>query len=631
MIRRDLRFFSIVLTSIFWLCNLSFANTSHEEWYLKGKEAIRAKNWSLYQSTAQQLSNSNLKPYLEFNYLHARVNDLPETEITQFLTNHRGADFYGMLSNRFFNEQLKKRNYKVILDNKPLLNTLSLRCIGYDAAIEAYNEFDSANFKKEWLSVTGIPGTCQKAENKLLASNQLTAHELTQKIMERLEKNYITQAERLINHLPQKNQGYYRYFVKLLRNPSSVMGEKTFYSDSSALYTQVIHAWSKNNSVAAQQGLDFLHARNLLEPKDYRYLRNRLATFQAGRTDVENRLALFKAIPANEGSDAVWEWGFRIAMQEGDYALATTFLDRLSDSAKADEVWRFWRGYLYEIVGDTARANAEYRAIKDRFSFYGFLASDRLNEPYTALNTLVKERMSRPSTDNLPSDFYLALSLHNVDEEFFGRLRWLAALKNANANTKHAASLLAEKAGYYNLSLMAGTQAKATGGLSLRYPSPYQITIESNLNRDPILTTPLVLGLIRQESLFHIKAKSPANAYGLMQLLMPTAQTVSRELKESKRESLYNPTANIRYGVAYLKKVESDVGACVPYLLASYNAGPHKVKVWKKHEIDDIVLWIESIPYYETRNYVKSVLGNTMIYHALLGKPARISDYLTCP
>ena len=225
----------------------------------------------------------------------------------------------------------------------------------------------------------------------------------------------------------------------------------------------------------------------------------------------------------------------------------------------------------------------------------------------------------------------MGLLLAKVNEEYFSRVKWQEALRNSTKAEQEAGSIAAFEAGFYNLSLQAAARARAQGGLSYRYPSAYTDIIEQYSN--DLITEPVVLGLIRQESLFNEKAKSQASAYGLMQLLIPTAERMSSDLNETERASLYDPEANIRYGITYLKNLEKNVGSCIPFMLASYNAGPHNVKKWLPENDSgkvDMALWIETIPFYETRGYVKNVLSNAIIYHTLNDQPKRLSDYLHC-
>lgn len=585
------------------------------------------------------LASSPLQPYLEFIFFRQEWPNREPKEILEFLTKYQTKEFFFELALPFFRRQLELGHYQILQDHKSLLqNHPALRCIAIHTDLPPNNlvlnqpttlKAILKPIKEQWLTQVSLPQDCHLLED-ILIETVLTQEELIQKIEERFKQNYLTQGEKLLSSLPINKRNYYQYFLSLLRNPASLTQQTNFYPKSSTLYREVLTRWSAQNSVASEKGLQLLHGQNLLTESDYRWLRNRITTFKAGRTDVPNRLSLFQAIPPHEGSDTLWQWGVRLALQEGEFSLAKTYLNYLSQTAKEEEIWRFWQGYLLELDGDLAGAKAIYKTLAGNFSFYGFLAADKLGKPYNSLQKLTRETMAKNEGKPLAEDFYLALSLSRVGEDTFARRLWVTALNRSDAATKHEASLLASQENNINLSLIAALQARAQGALSLRYPTPYLSTIKANLDENSPFTPELILGLIRQESHFHIQAKSAANAYGLMQLLIPTAESVSQALGEETRDSLYLPEANLRYGIHYLKQIEAKVGSCLPHILASYNAGPHKVNEWQTMGITDILLWIESIPYHETRNYVKSVLGNTIIYHALNKNPRTLSSYLHC-
>ncbi len=131
----------------------------------------------------------------------------------------------------------------------------------------------------------------------------------------------------------------------------------------------------------------------------------------------------------------------------------------------------------------------------------------------------------------------------------------------------------------------------------------------------------LVAALIRQESTFNPNVRSPANARGLMQIIPATGKQLARqERRRYQLRDLYNPEINIRYGTRYLKDVLTTFDGRVDYALAGYNAGPHRVKRWTGMDMTiDPEVFIEEIPFAETRNYVKLVLRNEMLYRRLYG------------
>ena len=624
--KTSLKPLATLLTIALLLPATSIAGEAEEAQSFKaGKQAIIKKDWASYARHHDQLQNSSLLPYLEFYYYQERINESDPQEVLNFANKHANEPFANTLKSVLFRNQDKTANYQFILDNAALANSVGMRCYLYNAQLQK-QILNLAEFQKEWENQLQLPSSCNTVETYWLQNNTNQIVVKT-KIDRLLKAGNLTKASDLINQLPSNEHAYYQYFIDLLRNPSNLVNVTTFYPEGTDLYALVLQKWSSQNSLQAENGLHFAKAKKLITHSDYIKLRNRIATFQAGRSDAVNPLQKILNIPANERDDQLTQWGFRLAAKKGDFKTGLTLLNSMSPEAQKEDVWQYWLGRSYMAMGDHEKAKSHYRTIQNLPTYYGFLAADALQHNYEGINAV---HQNDAANTPLPPKFLMSLLLAKVNEEYFSRSKWQEALRDSTKAEQDAGSIAAFNAGFYNLSLQAAARARTAGGLQYRYPSAYLPIIEKY--SDDFITEPIVLGLIRQESLFHEKAKSHANAYGLMQLLIPTAEHVSNSLNETERDSLYDPDANIRYGITYLKNLQSDVGSCIPYMLASYNAGPHNVKKWIPegiHEMD-IPLWIETIPFYETRGYVKNVLGNAVIYHALNNNPKRLSEYLTC-
>ena len=608
---------------------MTIASEENEQaWFKTGKQAIIKKDWETYQTSREKLAESSLLPYLEFYYYQERIEETDPQEVLEFADKHAKEPFSNTLKIVLFRDRERQKNFQFILDNAHFANTLGLKCYLYNAQYQQ-STLDLAEFQRSWESNLQLPSNCSNIEEFWLKNNHNQSL-VIKKIDELIQAGRITKAKELIATLPESKQAYYNHFIDLLNDPSRLLDTTTFYPDGQALYAKVIQKWSSQNSLKAGRGLQFAKEHDLLTEQDYISLRNRIAVFQAGRNDVVAPLEKILAIPPEERDDQILKWGFRLAAKRGDYPVALALLSNLSPEAQQEDVWRYWLGRTYAEVGDHAQAKHYYELIQNNPSFYGFLAADELQHNYDGITAIANEQQ-QVITSSLNSRFSMGLLLAKVNEEYFSRLKWREALNNSNKEEQEVGSIVAFEEGFYNLSLQAAARARVTGGLPYRYPSAYVPIIEKY--SDDFITKPIVLGLIRQESLFHEKAKSPANAHGLMQLLIPTAEKMSSNLDESERESLYNPDANIRYGVTYLHHLQESVGSCIPYILASYNAGPNNVKKWLPNDANsdmDLALWIETIPFYETRGYVKNVLSNAVIYHTLNKDPKRLSEYLNC-
>ena len=615
------------LISVSALWPASFAlNNSEISAFTKGKTFIQNNNVEGYEKSLKALKGTSVAPYLEYYYVQQNLKKLPRETVLKFLQNNPNELFTTSLKNDFYRYELGKKEYAFIIEHLKDDPSQFLRCIADDAILQSNpKEFDAKRFQSYWVKVSTPLSTCLPVEKVWL--NQYAPKEvLDQKAGELVQNLQLSRAKNLLPHLPEAKRKYYQSMIQIVENPAGqLMKQGQYFKDSSKFYALAVRQWGKNDSTNALNGLAFVKKNQLVTNGDYSALRNLLAVYQAGRADAIDPLGRIESIPKNEQGDDVKISGFKLNAQAGNCDAALDYLDRLSIKASEDPTWTYWQGKMYQCIGNKTQAAEAFKKIAGQTSFYGFLAADELNQPYSVLESIVKRKADKREALTNQS-FKVALDLMKVNERNFAHQAWQQGLRTASQGQKNSASFMAYDQGYYDLGIRAGVAAKMPGALHIRYPMGYEKEVNqaANLYGYP---PELLWGLIRQESLFQPDVKSHADAYGLMQLLIPTAEKMAKKLGE-KRGSLYDPVYNIRYGSAYLDDVSGVVGKNWSYILASYNAGPHKVKNWIDPPMSDIVLWIESIPYRETRGYVKSILENVVIYHYQKGRKVRVTEYL---
>lgn len=616
---------TLISVSALWQASLAL-NSSEISAFTKGKTFIQNNNVEGYEKSLKALKGTSVAPYLEYYYVQQNLKKLPRETVLNFLQNNPDELFTVSLKNDFYRYELGQKEYGFVIDHLKDDPSQFLRCIADDAILQSNPKaFDAKRFQSYWVKVSTPLSTCMPVE-KVWLNKYAPAEILDQKAGELVQNLQLSRAKNLLPHLPEAKRKYYQSMIQIVENPAGqLMKQGKYFKDSSKFYALAVRQWGKNDSTNALNGLAFVKKNQLVTNGDYSALRNLLAVYQAGRADAIDPLGRIESIPKNEQGDDVKISGFKLNAQAGNCDAALDYLDRLSIKASEDPTWTYWQGKMYQCIGNKTQAAEAFKKIAGQTSFYGFLAADELNQPYAVLESIVKRKADKREALTNKS-FKVALELMKVNERNFAHQAWQQGLRTASQGQKNTASFVAYDQGYYDLGIRAGVAAKMPGALHIRYPMGYEKEVNqaANLYGYP---PELLWGLIRQESLFQPDVKSHADAYGLMQLLIPTAEKMAKKLGE-KRGSLYDPVYNIRYGSAYLDDVSGVVGKNWSYILASYNAGPHKVKYWIDPPMSDIVLWIESIPYRETRGYVKSILENVVIYHYQKGRKVRVTEYL---
>jgi soluble lytic murein transglycosylase len=340
----------------------------------------------------------------------------------------------------------------------------------------------------------------------------------------------------------------------------------------------------------------------------------------------------FDELPPAAVDGQVQEWRVRAALWRGEYARALAWMEQMPASLSATPRWRYWHARaVAATTGDAAAAPmfAEIAGLRD---YYGYLAADRLKQTYN-LNV-------RPSP--LDAGAQTALSsqpgmiraheLFDCDMADDATSEWTAVLDGADTALKVQAALLASRWGWYAQAITTLAQTGEFDDVVLRYPRPYLDAV-SQAGKLAQLPQDWILAVMRQESLFRKDAVSRADARGVMQLVPSTASAIARRwhLSAPGRDGLLDPAIAVPLGAAYLRELLDRYGEQLALSLAAYNAGPAAIGRWLPPGPMDADIWIENIPYNETRGYVQHILEHIVAFASVRGAEAPRLDTLLSP
>jgi soluble lytic murein transglycosylase len=343
-------------------------------------------------------------------------------------------------------------------------------------------------------------------------------------------------------------------------------------------------------------------------------------------------IAAFEALPPAAVDNAVQEWRVRAALWNGKYALAKSWLEQMPPSLAAQPRWRYWRARATAAAQGDDAAAPMYGEIAGLRDYYGYLAADRLKQPYD-LNV-------RPSPLDPAAQIALAAQpaliraheLFDCDMTDEAGVEWTSALEAADTAMKVQAALLASRWGWYSQSITTLAQTGEFDDVALRYPRPY-VDAVTQAGKLAQLPQDWILAVMRQESLFRKDAVSHADARGVMQMVPSTAAAVSRRwhLSSPGRDGLFDPSIAVPLGAAYFRELLDRYGEQLGVSLAAYNAGPAAVARWLPPQPMDADVWIENIPYNETRAYVQHILEHIVAFASVRGAAAPRLEVLLSP
>ncbi len=358
-----------------------------------------------------------------------------------------------------------------------------------------------------------------------------------------------------------------------------------------------------------------------------------LWTVASYEPDSARRLA---AVPASAYDERLHEWRAREAIARSDWPAALAAIRRMGPTQRNDSRWKYFEARLAERTGDRVVADRLYREAARIPEFHGFLAADRVGQPYALCPWLPADSAAAKAAVARDPAIVRSMGLFKLERSGWAVREWDDAMARFDDAQRRIAVEVAQGNGWFDRGVFAlGKDASGAPRpdelrlYSLRFPLHHDATIrrEAANNRiDPAW----VAAEIRAESVFNPAARSGANAMGLMQVLPGTGAAVARRIGVpwSGAASLYDADTNIILGTAYLRQMMDDYGNQPYFAIAGYNAGPGPLNRWKSQRPGmDPDFWIETISYKETRDYVARVLAFSVIYDwRLNGDAATLSE-----
>ncbi len=544
-----------------------------------------------YETLLHAIKTNPDTPFVE-RKVHEFIKENPDHQFSKNLVN-----IYLKELNKVFRDSEQLKNKVMNLPNANLTGTLtSVNCLKNTGL-----DIDPKKFQQLVVENETSIG-CQWLIKEWLSKKRMK------------ERFYIDRARY------SANSGDLEFSLQILDLLKRKFGKKVVKANES-LVVKIIHK-SRRNSRGAYRLFKNNEKKFSSQQKSYLQLQLGTSFFGITHTEAWNLV--------NQGLDSIaqhpsgtLEITARMALRKADFNLFYQAYSNFPDETRKKDNWQFWEAVRLYKHGQFNEAKKQFHKLKDRQNFYGYLASTQEKKEkehiitnrssFFAKPVLNKNKFSWEEDDHLKD----ILKLFKLQNFSIALPEWKFFIKDFSTHQLlNLASYLSDIQ-IYDRSISAAIYSQANLGFKFRYPLNYKDTVIKACKKNNVPPW-LVMGLIRKESRFNKEIKSSAGAIGLMQILPATALET---YNKSKGElDLTSSTQNIFIGTKYLSKLLSQFNSSIPLSLAAYNAGPSRAKKWyadysKKNTSP--AMFIESIPFKETREYVQTVIISSAIYEEL--------------
>lgn len=408
------------------------------------------------------------------------------------------------------------------------------------------------------------------------------------------------------------------------RNLAAALGG-TIDGGAESLLASVIGANAQKSSGAAER---LQSISGSLNPQQSSYAWGVLGLQQAKNQDFGTAFNYYSQVSdRTQLNDEQFEWYARSALRLQRWADLANIIESMPAHLQKDPTWLYWLGRSYQQAGKSGQAqNLFQQATQTGRNFYAVMATEALGKRINAQNNVAVASQNDVNAVSRDGAIQRALNLFHTSQQYSdwkmrrqAQAEWRFATRGMDENTRLAAAQLAFNQQFYEMAIHSADSTDQLLNYNLRYITPFRDLVQRYANQHGV-DAAWVYGLIRQESRFVLGAQSSVGAQGLMQVMPATASVIARKLGMSQSE-LYTMEGNIRMGTWYMADARNGLQNNEVLATAGYNAGPGRARKWQGYNSMEGAIYAETIPFNETRDYVKKVMTNATYYAALMGLP----------
>lgn len=591
---------------------------------LAARDAAKTGDTETLARLAPAFQGDELSVYFEYWRLQPELKDIDPELVRDFLRRNDGTYIANKLRSDWLRVMGKEARWEIFDTDYPGLQQpdQEIACYVLQRRLARGDDGALDEAMPLWLKLVDTPDACYPVLEALIIDKRIQADDVWARIRRQFEANRLSGARHTMNYLPENQtpdakalqaftKSPMRWLAKL---PVSALSKRKNQELAALAIGRIAH----NDPAAAAVQLTRIETRLPVEAKAWAWGQ---IGWKAAQQHMPEAISWFRQTGKTTLSEEVSQWKVRSALRAQDWEGVRTAIENMPAALASQPTWIYWLGRAYAASGKIMEANELYAQISGQPNFYGNLADEALGRhidlPLKAAPATNEEIDRVAHISGIRRG--LALLRAGLRLEGVREFNW--GLRDLDDRSLLAAAELARRAQVFDRAISAADRTRNEHDYTLRYLAPFskQVRIAA---RNQMLDDAWVYGLMRQESRFVTDARSSAGASGLMQLMPATARWVAKKIGLADyQHSMVNDTdTNLLLGTSYMRMVLEDLDNHPVLASAAYNAGPRRARKWRAATPLEGAIYAETIPFSETRDYVKKVMSNTAYYAVLFGQ-----------
>jgi soluble lytic murein transglycosylase len=589
------------------------AAAAQDDDFLAARDAFRSGDGRRVDYYAGRLRGYVLEPYVAYWQLRMHLEEASPAEVRRFLSTYGDvpvsrsllADWLRLLG-RTGQWQQFDVDYALYSGED-----LDITCYGIQSKARTQPEA-IGEARSLWFIVKDLPENCTTLFSSLMQDGKLTQEDIWARVRLALEAGQVSMAQRAAVYVTPGQAPDARALNLIFSNPGGYLDRQQFDLRTRGGREATMFAVTRLARSSPQQaGAQWVRIENRFSAEERGYVWGQLAQSAAMRQDPD---ALAWFAKANDLSDTKLGWKVRAALRARNWPAVLSAVEAMSPREREQSAWRYWRARALKAAGREQEAVALLTPLSREYHFYGQLALEELGEKISTPPVGFKPSQEDLRVMSANPTVRRALQFYRLDLRGDATREWIWLVRNLDDRQLITAAEVARRHELYDRAINTADKTEQVHDFSLRYPAPFRNILRARAGQMN-LDEAWVYGLIRQESRFISDARSRVGAGGLMQLMPATAKWVANKLGMRRIGDVTEVDTNITLGTYYLKHVLDTLDGYPVLASAAYNAGPGRARAWRPDGAPiEGAIYAETIPFTETRDYVKKVMSNASYY-----------------